>query len=157
LMFARLALRLPIVGSLIGDRETARFARTLATLTQNGVSMLDAMRITSSVMGNGAYAIGVREIGESLKEGRVLSVPMAASGLFSELAVRLTGIGEQTGQLTQMLMQVATIYEATLQRQLARLMSLVTPILTLVIGALVGGLILSVMNAILSVNELVFK
>jgi general secretion pathway protein F len=157
LMFAQLSLRLPVVGGLIAERETARFARTLATLTQNGVPMLDAMRITSNVMGNSAYAIGVREIGESLKEGRVLSVPMAASGLFSELAVRLTGIGEQTGQLTQMLMQVATIYEATLQRQLARLMSLVTPILTLAIGALVGGLILSVMNAILSVNDLVFK
>ncbi len=157
LIGARLALKVPIVGSLIADRETARFARTLATLTQNGVPMLDAMRITSSVMGNSAYVLAVREIGESLKEGRVLSVPMAASGMFSELAVRLTGIGEQTGQLGAMLLQVATIYESTLQRQLARLMSLVTPILTLVIGALVGGLILSVMNAILSVNDLVFK
>ena len=86
-----------------------------------------------------------------------MSAPLVKSGLFTALAVRLIGVGEQTGQLDIMLMQVAKIYEATLQRQLARLMSLVTPILTLLIGGLVGGLILSVMNAILSVNDLAFK
>lgn len=153
----RLLLRLPVVGRLITDRETARFARTLSTLTHNGVPLLEAVRITANVMRNTAFAAATAQIGERLKEGRVLSVPMVASGLFSELAVRLTGIGEQTGQLAAMLLQVAVIYEATLQRQLARLMSLVTPVLTLLIGGLVGGLILSVMNAILSVNELVFK
>lgn len=153
----QLLLKLPIVGRLIADRETARFARTLSTLTHNGVPVLEAVRITASVMQNSAFAVAAADIGERLKEGRVLSAPMVESRLFPELAIRLVGVGEQTGQLSTMLMQVATIYEATLQRQLARLMSLVTPILTLLIGGLVGGLILSVMNAILSVNELVFK
>jgi general secretion pathway protein F len=68
--------------------------------------------------------------------------------------MRLIAVGEQTGQLEPMLMRVAQVYEATLQRQLARFMSLLTPVLTLLIGGLVGGLILSVMSAILKINEL---
>lgn len=150
-------LRLPVLGSLVRDRETGRFARTLSTLMHSGVPMLDAVRITASVLQNRAFAEAVVEAGDSIKEGRALSAPLIKSGLFTELAVRLIGVGEQTGQLSTMLMQVAKIYEATLERQLTRLMSLVTPILTLLIGGLVGGLILSVMNAILSVNDLAFK
>lgn len=153
----RALLKIPVLRGLVRDRETARFARTLSTLMHNGVPMLDAVRITAGVLQNRAFADTVFEAGDSLKEGRALSAPLVKSGLFTALAVRLIGVGEQTGQLDIMLMQVAKIYEATLQRQLARLMSLVTPILTLLIGGLVGGLILSVMNAILSVNDLAFK
>jgi general secretion pathway protein F len=157
LVLDRWVLKLPIVGRLVSARETSRFARTLATLTRNGVSMLDAVRISGSVLQNRAFAVAVASAGEGLKEGDMLSAPLLQSGLFSELALRLITVGEQTGQLDTMLMRVATIFETALQRQLARLMSLLTPILTLLIGGLVGGLILSVMNAILSVNDLAFQ
>lgn len=150
-------LKLPIVGRLISARETARFSRTLGTLTRNGVPLLDAVRISSRVMQNHAFAhaIGIAE--ERLKEGASLSAPLLASGLFSELSLRLIAVGEQTGQLDTMLARLATIYEAALQRQITRLMSLLTPVLTVLIGGMVGGLILSVMNAILSVNDLAFQ
>lgn len=157
LSFHRLILRIPIVGGLIADRETARFSRTLATLTRNGVPMLEAVQISGSVLRNQAFVNAVAVAREALKEGGTLSAPLVKSGLFSELSLRLMAVGEQTGQLDVMLMRVATVYEAALQRQLGRLMSLLTPVLTLFIGGLVGGLILSVMSAILSVNELAFK
>lgn len=157
LVLDRWVLKLPIAGRLVSARETARFARTLATLIRNGVSMLDAVRISGSVLQNRAFVVAVAAAGEGLKEGDMLSTPLLQSGLFSELALRLITVGEQTGQLDAMLMRVATVFEAALQRQLARLMSLLTPILTLLIGGLVGGLILSVMNAILSVNDLAFQ
>jgi general secretion pathway protein F len=150
----RAYLRIPVIGGIIANRETARFARTLATLTHSGVPMLEAVRISSSVLQNQAFATAVASAGQALQEGGNLSQPLLKSGLFSELSMRLIAVGEQTGQLESMLMRVAEVYEATLQRQLARLMSLLTPILTLVIGGLVGGLILSVMSAILKVNEL---
>jgi len=153
----RTVLRLPVIGSVIANRETARFSRTLATLTRNGVPMLEAVRLSGSVLRNLAFSGAADAAGESLKEGGNLSTPLTQSGLFSELALRLITVGEQTGQLDAMLLRVATIYEAILQRQLARLAGLVTPILTLLIGGLVGGLILSVMSAILSVNDLAFK
>ena len=150
----RFFLRIPIVGGLIGNRETARFARTLATMSRSGVPMLEAVRISGSVMQNQAFAAAVANAGQSLQEGGNLSVPLLKSGLFSELSMRLVTVGEQTGQLEPMLMRVAQVYEATLSRQLARFMSLLTPMLTLLIGGLVGGLILSVMSAILKINEL---
>ena len=82
---------------------------------------------------------------------------LTRAGVFPELALRLTGVGEQTGQLDVMLERVGTIYEAALQRQLLRITSLITPLLTIMIGVLVGGLLLSVMGAIFSVNELALK
>ena len=150
----RALLKLPVVGGLIANRETSRFARTLSTLSHNGVPMLDAVRISGSVLQNTAYARAVATAGQVLQEGGQLSTPLVKSGLFSELAMRLIAVGERTGQLEPMLMRVATVYEDSLQRQLSRLMSLLTPVLTLLIGGMVGGLILSVMNAILKVNEL---
>jgi general secretion pathway protein F len=150
----RALLRVPIVGGLIANRETSRFARTLATMSHNGVPMLEAVRISGSVLQNRAFAQAVANAGQVLQEGGTLSSPLVQSGLFSELSMRLVAVGEQTGQLEPMLMRVAHVYEVTLQRQLSRLMSLLTPVLTLIIGGLVGGLILSVMSAILKVNEL---
>jgi general secretion pathway protein F len=153
----RLILRLPLLGRLTANRETARFARTLATMTRNGVPMLDGVRISGSVLSNRAFAAAVGKAGDALKEGGTLSQPLDASGLFSELSLRLIGVGEQTGQLEQMLMRVASIYEATVQRQMARFVTLLTPTLTLLIGGLVGSLIISVMGAILSVNDLALQ
>lgn len=153
----RLLLRMPVVGALIRDRETARFSRTLSTLMRNGVPMLEAVRISSGVLRNALFADTARDAAQSLAEGRPLSAPLTQSGLFTELSLRLIAVGEQTGQLDTMLGQVATIYEATVQRQLGRLMSFLAPALTLAIGVIVGGLILSVMNAVLSVNDLVLK
>ncbi|MFA5949753.1 MAG: type II secretion system F family protein [Hyphomicrobium sp.] len=157
LWFDRTLLKIPVVGVLSGNRETARLARTLATLTRNGVPMLDAVRISGAVLGNRAFIAAVADAGEALKEGGSLSKPLEQSGLFSELSLRLIAVGEQTGQLEPMLMRVAGIYEATVQRQLARLMTLLTPALTLFVGGLVGSLILSVMSAILSVNDLALQ
>jgi general secretion pathway protein F len=153
----RAALRLPIAGTLIGARETARFTRTLATLMRSGVPMLEAMRVAGGVLGNRAFASAVREAADEVKEGSTLSAPLLKSGVFSELAMRLVSVGERTGQLETMLMRTAEIYEDSLQRQLLRLTGLVTPVLTIVIGVVVGGLILSVMGAIVSVNELAIR
>ncbi len=154
LLIDRGLLKIPVVGGLIANRETSRFARTLSTLSHNGVPLLEAVRIAGSVMQNRAFSLAVANAGQVLQEGGSLSSPLVQSGLFSELSMRLIAVGEQTGQLEAMLMRVAQVYESTLQRQLSRLMSLLTPVLTLVIGGLVGGLILSVMSAILKVNEL---
>ncbi len=151
----RSILRLPVVGGIVAARETARFSRTLSTLSHNGVPMLDAVRISGSVLQNKAFSLAAVAAGESLKEGGSLSQPLAKSGLFPELALRLVAVGEQTAQLDTMLMRVAQIFETTLQRQLARLMTLLTPLLTLVIGGLVGWLIISVMTAIMSLNDIV--
>jgi len=147
-------LRVPIVGGLIVARETARFSRTFSTLSRNGLPILEALRLTGNVLRNRAFKQAVSEASERVKSGDRLAEPLIRSGIFPELALRLISVGEQTGQVEAMLMRVATIFETSLQRQVSQLLTLLTPLLTLMIGGTVGGLILTVMNAILSVNDL---
>ena len=157
LVIDRAILRLPLIGSLIERRETARLARTLAVLTRNGVPILDTMRIASGVLSNRAYSEAVRLAGEEIKEGGTLSGPLTRSGLFPDLFLRLTAVGEKTGQMDTMQVRVAEIFETAVERQVERLTGLITPVLTLLIGGVVGGLIISVMGAIFSVNDLALK
>lgn len=153
----RMVLRVPLVAGLVQNSQTATMARTLGTLIRSGVPMLQALQITSSALSNSAMAAAVRQSAEDVKQGATLMTSLTQAGVFPELALRLTGVGEQTGQLDIMLERVGAIYETALQRQLLRITSLITPVLTIVIGVLVGGLLLSVMGAIFSVNELAFK
>ena len=157
LAFDAMLLRLPLIGTLIERRESGRLARTLATLLRNGVPMIDAVRIGGSVLSNGAMSAAVRRAGDEIKEGGVLSSSLTRSGLFSDLFLRLTVVGEETGQLDTMLQRVAAIYESALDRQVQRLTSLITPVVTLLIGGVVGGLILTVMSALISVNDLALR
>ena len=103
------------------------------------------------------YALAVRQAGEEIKEGGTLSGPLTRSGLFPDLFLRLTAVGEKTGQMDTMQIRVAEIFETAVERQVERLTGLITPVLTLLIGGVVGGLIISVMGAIFSVNDLALK
>jgi general secretion pathway protein F len=153
----RQLLRLPIVSGLIRNGETAVMARTLGTLIHNGVPMLQALQITGDALSNRAMAAAVRDCAVEVKEGATLTGAFSRSGVLPELALRLTGVGEQTGQLDVMLERTGNIYEQALQQQLGRLSTLITPLLTIAIGALVGGLLLSVMGAIVGINELALR
>jgi general secretion pathway protein F len=153
----RALLRAPVLSRLIQNGQTAIMMRTLGTLIRNGVPLLQALQIAGDVLGNRAMAAAVRTCAGEVKEGATLVGSLTRSGVFPELALRLTAVGEQTGQLDVMLERVGSIYEAALQQQLTRLTSLLTPILTMVIGVLVGGLLLSVMGAIVSVNDLALR
>lgn len=153
----RFIIRLPLIGSLVERRETARLARTLSVLTRNGVPILDSLRIASGVLSNRAYALAVDRASEDVKEGGTLTAPLTRAGIFPDLFLRLTAVGERTGQIDTMQLRVAEIYEAAVERQVERLTNLITPLLTLLIGGCVGGLIISVMSAIFAVNDLALK
>ena len=155
--FDRFLLGLPVVGRFIRERETARFSRTFAALIRNGVPVLDAVRIAGGVLSNRIFVETVRAAGEEIRQGSGLSAPLVRSGIFPDLFLRLAVVGEETGHLAAMHLRAAEIFEASQARQLQRLTTLITPVLTLVIGAIVGTLILSVMGAILSVNELALQ
>lgn len=153
----RLLLRLPIAGTLVVRRDTARFARTLATLTRNGVPLLSAVDTAAGSLGNNELKRAVGMAAEALKEGGTLTAPLRRSGHFPEMALRLIAAGEHTGQLDAMLSRVADIYERTLERDVQRVTSLLTPVLTVVIGLVVGGLVISVMGALAGINELALR
>ncbi len=153
----KLMIRVPLIGSLIERRETARLARTLSVLTRNGVPILESLHIAAGVLSNRAFVDAVTATARDVKEGGTLTAPLARSGIFPDLFLRLTAVGEKTGQIDTMQLRVAEIYEAAVERQVERLTGLITPVLTLLIGGCVGGLIISVMSAIFSVNDLALK
>lgn len=153
----RAVLRLPLLATLVQNEQTATFSRTLGTLLASNVPVLKALAVSGNVLSNQVMANAVRDAGQDMKEGAALTVPLAQSGAFPELAIRLYKVGEQTGDLPVMLTRVANIYEAAIARQLLRLTSILTPVLTIVFGALVGGLLVSVMGAIVSLNDLALR
>ena len=157
LMRDRAVLRLPLISGLVENGQTAVFARTLGTMIKSGVPMLRALAVAGDALRNRAMSGAVHACATEMRKGGGLVGALGKSGLFPELALRLISVGERSGQLDTMLGRVADIYEAALQRQLDRVTSLLTPILTILIGVVVGGLILSVIGAIVSVNELALQ
>ena len=149
-------LRVPLVGTLIERLEAARFTRTLGTLLGNGVPLLDAIAIAKEVVANQLIADGIRRVAERVREGEGLARPLTEARVFPPLAGHLMQVGEETGNLEAMLMQLAQIYEREVQSALRRLMAVLEPALILGLAVIIAAIILSMVMAILSINDLAF-
>ena len=152
----RWLLRLPLFGDLIAKVETARLSRTLGTLLGNGVSLLNALNIVRETLSNQVLATALGEVAEHVKTGRGLADPLLESGDFPKLAVQMIRVGEETGQLQEMLLQVADTYDGEVQTAVKRMLTLLEPALILGLGVIVAGIIMSILVAILSLNDLAF-
>jgi general secretion pathway protein F len=149
-------LNLPLFGDFIAKVETARLSRTLGTLLGNGVSLLNALTIVRETMTNQVLATALGEVAEHVKTGRGLAEPLLEAGDFPKLAVQMIRVGEETGQLQEMLLQVADTYDGEVQTAVKRLLTLLEPALILGLGVIIAGIIMSILVAILSLNELAF-
>ena len=147
-------LALPLVGDLVEKLEVARFARTLGTLIGNGVALLTALSIAKETLGNTVMSEGLGTVATQLKEGQGLGKPLMETGLFPKLAVHMVLVGEETGKLQEMLIRIADIYDREVQNAVKRMLALMEPVLILGLGLVIGGIIMSVLVAILSVNDL---
>lgn len=149
-------LSLAGVGPLVRKIEVARFCRTLATLLSNGVVLLTALAIVKETLGNLALAGSVERIASSLKGGGTFSGPMLEDGVFPKLACHMVRVGEETGSLDQMLLDVADIYDKEVSQSLKKLLNLLEPLMILTLGVLIAAIIFSILLALLSINELAF-
>lgn len=147
-------LRLPLVGSLVERLEAARFTRTLGTLLGNGVPLLDAIAIAKEVVANQVIAEGIRRVSERVRQGEGLARPLTESRVFPPLAGHLMQVGEESGNLEAMLMQLAQIYEREVQSALRRLVAVLEPALILGLAVVIATIILSIVVAIFSINDL---
>ncbi|MDD5034557.1 MAG: type II secretion system F family protein [Methylococcaceae bacterium] len=152
----RRLLKLPLVGDLIKKVSVANFSRTLATLLANGVSLLTALTIVKDTLNNLVVAEKVELAVESLKQGGGLSAPLIDSGLFPTLAIQMIKLGEESGHLDEMLDRVATTYDKEVKSAIQRMLALLEPILIVGLGIMIAGIIISILMAILSVNDLAF-
>jgi general secretion pathway protein F len=143
------------VGDLIAKLETARFARTLGTLLSNGVPLLSALSIGRNVISNTVLQQDVQDTVREVKTGGGLARNLAAGGRFPRLALQMVSVGEETGRLDTMLLKVADTYDMEVRNTIERLLSVFTPVVTLLLAMMIGTIVLSVLLAILSINELV--
>jgi general secretion pathway protein F len=148
-------LSLPLLGGLLARIEVARFTRTLGTLLANGVTLLSALTIVKETLTNTYMAERLDGVVAQLREGKGLGRPLLETGVFPGLAVHMVMVGEETGRLQEMLIQVADVFDREVQTAVKRMLSLLEPAMILGLALVIGGIIMSILVAILSVNELV--
>lgn len=150
----RLVLKLPIAGMLVTKLDIGRFCRMLGTLLANGVPAARALALCGNVVTNRSIAAAVFDVADRFKEGEGLSSPLARTGLFPNLSTQLIRIGEETGRLDELLQEISTLYDHDAQRTLDRLLTLLVPALTVLMGIVIGGIVVSILVAMLAVNNL---
>ncbi|MDX1568901.1 MAG: type II secretion system F family protein [Xanthomonadales bacterium] len=151
----RRLLRFGLTGDLIAKVEMARLSRTVGTLLTNGVPLLAALSIGRNVVTNTVMAEGVETASKEVKTGGSLAHNLARAGDFPKLALQMINVGEETGQLDVMLVKVADTYDREVRTTIDRLMAAMVPILTLTLAVVIALIVMSILVAILSVNELV--
>lgn len=149
-------IKMPVIGDLLIKAEVARFSRTLSTLLMNGVPLLNAISIVKDVVSNQVISEGIGKVVDSLKEGQRLAHQLAEHTAFPPFAIHMIQVGEESGNLEGMLEQVAEIFDKETKTSVKRAMALLEPILILTLGLLIAGIVMSILVAILGVNQLVF-
>jgi general secretion pathway protein F len=146
-------LETPLIGKVMRKLDVARFSRTLGTLLHGGVPLLQSMTIVRDVVGNQSIAKMIDPIRNGIKKGEGIAQPMRQSGVFPPLAMHLVEVGEESGKLDAMLIQVADIYDIEVRNNVKRLVSFFEPALILVMGIVIGTIVVSMMLAIFSIND----
>ena len=149
-------LNMPAVGSLIKKIEVTRFSHTLSSLLAKGVPLLDALTIVKTTMSNRVVVELMDSVRQHLKQGKLISTALEGSNAFPKLAVQMIKLGEETGDLKNILDRLSITYDREVKVSIERLMALFEPILILVLGVIIAGIIFSVLMAIVSINDFAF-
>ncbi len=148
-----LRLRIPLLGDALRKVETARFARAMGTLVSNSVPLVQSIGIAGATLNNRRIAGSLEAVSLGVKRGEGIATPLRRAGQFPPLASHLLSVGEETGRLDQMFVRMADIYDADTRAAIRRFTSLFEPLVILVMGLVVGVLILSMLLAIVSMND----
>lgn len=154
LFIDRNMLRMPILGDLLRKQAISRFTRTLSTLLQSGVPAVQSLDITETVVGNRVIANATRFVREKILEGTDISTPLKMTGAFPALVGYMVSVGEQSGELEQMLDRVATSYDEEIEIATERMTSVLEPILIILLAGVVGYIVVSIVLPILQVGQI---
>jgi general secretion pathway protein F len=154
-LWDHLALKLPILGDLIRKVEMSRFSRTMSTLLNSGVPVLQSLTIVQSVINNRVIASAMTPLQEALKSGQGLSRPLQKSKAFPPLAVHMIMVGEETGELESMLTKVANTYDKEVDNAIQRALKLLGPILVLSIGGSIIMIVVSILLGMMEVTNII--
>lgn len=144
-ILADLAIKAPIFGKMTVKSASATFARTLSTLTAAGISMIEALEITGKTMKNIRFRDELFNAKDKVAQGRPLSEPLKAGGLFPNMIVHMIGIGEETGNLEDMLLTAAGYYEEEVEVTTESISTVVEPMIICIMAGIVGVIIMAVL------------
>ncbi len=149
-------LGIPILGNILWRIEISRFTRTLGTLLENGVSLLNSIDISRGVLSNSFLSNIIDKVKPDIKAGKGLTNSLSARSFFPGIVQHLLSVGEETGKLDEMLIKVADNMDTDIEQRIKRLISLVEPALILIMGCAIGAVVISMLSAIFSINEVSF-
>jgi len=148
-------LRWPLIGDVVAKVEVARLARTLGTLLGNGVTLLAGLSIVKETMTNTVLAQGLDGVITRLREGKGFGRPLAETGLYPRLATQMILVGEESGQLEEMLSRVAEVYDREVAVAVRRFLAILEPVLIVGLAVMVICIVLSIWLGIIGMTELV--
>jgi type IV pilus assembly protein PilC len=134
-------LKLPILGDIQRKSAVSRFSRTLGTLVTSGVPILQALNITRDTAGNVVISHAIEKVHEAVKEGETIVTPLQASGVFPNMVISMVDVGEETGQLPEMLLKVADVYDDEVDNAVTALTSILEPIMIVILALIVGSVV----------------
>ena len=155
LKFDTLLLKAPKIGDLLTKTAVARFGRTLGTLLNAGVSIIDALQVTAKTAGNLAVEKAILRISQSIAGGKPIVEPMKECGIFPPMVVQMTGVGEKTGNLGGMLLKVADFYDEEVDAAVDSVTSMLEPIIIVFMGGAVGFIMVAMYMPMFSMGDLV--
>jgi len=146
-------LKLPLFGDLLTKTSVARFSRTLGTLVSSGVPILQALQITRDTAGNERVSSAIETIHDNVKEGESMVAPMEASQIFPPMVVSMVQVGEETGQLPDMLTKVADVFEEEVDTAVAGLTSLLEPVMIVLLALIVGTIVVALFLPLITIIQ----
>src|SRR5713101_1504766 len=149
----RFKLRVPLFGDVIRKTAISRFSRTLGTLVNRGVRMLHALNITLETAGNMVIARAISQVHESVKEGESIVQPLEASGAFPPMVVSMIDVGEETGQLPEMLLKIADVYDDEVDNSVAAMTAALEPIMIVFLALVVGTIVIALFLPLISIIQ----
>ena len=152
-----MALHVPLFGGLVHKSLVARFARTFGTLIQSGVPHLDALDILNASTNNMHMKAAVGDVQVSIREGAGFAVPMGESGMFDDIVINMVDVGEQTGELDNMLTKIADRYETEVDQTVETTFKLIEPILLVLMAVIVGFIVFALFMPLLTMMQQMSK
>jgi type IV pilus assembly protein PilC len=139
----QILLNTPVIGDLERKSCISRFTRTLGTLLNSGVSIIDALQVTAKTAGNKVLEIGIHRTLESISGGQTIADPLRATGVFPPMVIQMIAVGERTGGLSEMLIKISDFYDDEVDAAVETLTSMIEPVVIVVLGSIIGGVLVA--------------
>lgn len=153
ILIDRIKLRAPLFGDLTRKSSISRFSRTLGTLVTSGVPILQALNITRDTAGNHIVADAVTKVHDAVKEGESIVAPLEASGVFPPMVISMVDVGEETGQLPEMLLKIAEVYDDEVDNAVEGLTSMLEPIMIVLLALIVGTIVIALFLPLIQIIQ----